>query len=305
MHKSVLLKEAVSLLDVKEKGGIYVDATFGFGGHSREILKKMSDEAVLIGFDADAESLLMNAAQFENDKRFIPVHANFSQIKEKLFEMGIETIDGALYDLGVSSMHLDEASRGFSFTHDGPLDMRLDRSRGITAADVVNTYRKEELVRLLREYGEERMANRVAEQIIRARPLSTTLQLASAVERALGRKKPSDRIHPATRAFQAIRIEVNSELKVLEKSVEACLGMLKPGGRIAVISFHSLEDRIVKNIFRRESEGCICENKRLPCTCAHTAKVKLITKKPVLPGPEETEINPRARSAKLRCAEKI
>ncbi len=301
----MLLKESVELLNVNINGGIYVDATFGFGGHSREILKRMSNEAVLIGFDADAESLEINAKQFAEDKRFKPVHANFSLIKEKLFEMGIKNIDGVIYDLGVSSMHFEDASRGFSFLHDGPLDMRLDRSAGITASDIVNTYRKEELVRILRDYGEERAAGKIADAIIKSRPVLTTFELAAAVKSVLGEKKIGDRIHPATRTFQAIRIEVNSELKTLEKSLWAALSMLNKGGRIAVISFHSLEDRIVKSIFRHESEDCVCENKRVPCSCGHRASLKIVTKKPVVPSGDEAAENPRARSAKLRCAEKI
>ena len=302
-HKSVLLKETTDLLAPDGKKGVFVDATFGFGGHSAEILKRAAPGSKVIAIDCDKESLDAAAGAFEFKESLIPVHANFARIEEAVKSAGFDSADGIVFDLGVSSLHFDDASRGFSFRNDAPLDMRLDRSCGQTAADVVNTYSRSELERVILEYGEEKFFRKITGFIIDSRPINTTLELAATVSRAV--RGPKQGIHPATRTFQALRIEVNSELDALKAGLRGALKILKSTGRIAVISFHSLEDRIVKRLFAAEASGCICENKRLPCICGHKASLKLLTKKPVMAGAQEEADNPRARSAKLRAAEKI
>lgn len=302
-HKSVLLKETTDLLGVDGKQGVFVDATFGFGGHAAEILKRAAAGSKVIALDCDKESLERACENFGQKESLIPVHANFAKLEEAVKSAGFDAVDAVFFDLGVSSMHFDDASRGFSFRNDAPLDMRLDRSGGITAADVVNTYSRAELERVIRDYGEEKFFRKITGFIIDSRPINTTAELAAVISRAV--RGPKQGIHPATRTFQAVRIEVNGELDALKHGLIAALKILKPGGRMAVISFHSLEDRIAKRFFSTEAADCVCENKRMPCFCGHKARIKLLTKKPMVPGQEEENTNPRARSAKLRAAEKI
>ena len=302
-HKTVLLNEAVDFLNLKERRGIFVDATLGLGGHSALILEKLSEGSRLFGIDRDSESMKTALERVGNNKAFTAVHGNFKDITEIIRQAGAGGIDGILYDLGVSSLHFDDASRGFSFSKDAPLDMRLDRQEKLTADYVVNNYRKEDLERVFKEYGEEPEFRRVADFITKARPIKSTLRLAEVIAGA--KRKRGEKINPATRVFQALRIEVNNELAAIKESLESVPGILNPGGRIVVISFHSLEDRIVKQFFNREAMECVCEDKRAPCSCGHKALLKVLTKKPVEAGHEETIMNPRARSAKLRAAEKI
>lgn len=300
-HRSVLLREAVELLNVK-KGGTYADATLGLGGHSSEILKNLSGTGRLIGIDTDAANLAEASRLLAGNANFTAIKGNFRDIGLILEDAGVKQIDGILFDLGVSSVHFDDASRGFSFSKEAPLDMRLDREAKLDAAYVVNNYREEDLARVIKEYGEERFFRRVASAIVRARPVTTTTRLAEVVASAI---RGHQNIHPATRTFQALRIEVNGELDALRQGLKQALEKLAPGGRLAVISFHSLEDRIVKRFFNEESKECICEDKRAACNCNHKKKLEVLTKKPVEAGAQEARENPRARSAKLRCAERL
>jgi 16S rRNA (cytosine1402-N4)-methyltransferase len=305
-HKSVLLTETLALLNAVSPNGIYVDATLGLGGHSSEILKSLGPLSRLIGIDCDQRNLDQAAAMINETPsrgRFIPVKGNFRDLDIILANLGIAQIDGIIYDLGVSSAHFDDDRRGFSFSKEAPLDMRLDMQSSLTAADVVNNYRASDLERVIRDYGEEYKYKKIADYIIKNRPVTTTTQLAGIIANA--KRGMNEKINPATKVFQAIRIEVNDELGALKTSLEKALKLLKPGGRIVVIAFHSLEDRIVKRFFAAESIDCICENKRLECTCAHKRSINLLAKKAIMPQAEETAVNPRARSAKLRAAEKI
>lgn len=308
-HVSVLLKEAVDALK-PERGGIFVDCTAGGGGHSEEILKRLPRGSKLISLDQDERAVLRcreRLAVYGTASTVIKV--NFSAIGEVLDGLDIQEIDGVLWDLGVSSVQLDEAERGFSYMADAPLDMRMDRSGAVTAADIVNRYSEEELCRILREYGEEKFHRRIASEIVRARAegeIETTCQLAELVRGAIptaARHKESQ--HPARRTFQALRIEVNGELRVIEPSLQAAVDRLRPGGRAAVITFHSLEDRIVKQIFQKMATPCECPPDFPVCMCGKKPIVTRVTKKPILPSEREILENPRARSAKLRVAEKI
>lgn len=301
-HLPVLLKEALELLNPGREKGVWVDATLGLGGHSAEILKAISSGSMLFGIDRDTESLEKTKIMLSAYKNFRAIHGNFGNLEALLAEQGVSEINGILFDFGVSSPQLDDASRGFSFMKDAPLDMRMDKTAELTAAGVVNTYSREDLERIIRDYGEERFFQRMAGEIIKARPVNTTLELAEIAKKAV---RTREKINPATRLFQAIRIEVNGELEAIKAGLEAALKLLKTGGRIAAISFHSIEDRIVKQFFARESKDCICENKRMPCNCGHKATLEIMTRKPVEAGPEETARNPRARSAKLRAAVKL
>ncbi|MCE5300831.1 MAG: 16S rRNA (cytosine(1402)-N(4))-methyltransferase RsmH [Spirochaetia bacterium] len=303
-HASVMLNESLEFLNVLGSNGTYVDATLGLAGHSSRMLELLGPNARVLGIECDERNLNEASARLAGDRRFKPVHGNFRDMDVLLKRERIEAIDGVLFDLGVSSAHFDDASRGFSFSKEAPLDMRLDASSGITASDVVNKYRKEELERVIREYGEEHKAGKIADCIIRSRPVKTTVELAEIIKRA--KYKPGhEKTHPATQVFQAVRIEVNDEINALRQGLDRSLKLLKSGGRIAVISFHSLEDRVVKQLFAREASDCVCENKRMPCNCGHRASLKLLTKKPAVPAQEEMEANPRSRSARLRAAEKI
>ncbi|NYE58792.1 16S rRNA (cytosine(1402)-N(4))-methyltransferase RsmH [Carboxydothermus ferrireducens] len=304
-HVPVLLNETIEHLNLKA-GGVYVDATLGGGGHSEEILKRA--DCRVVGLDQDEDALNHAAKRLAPfGDRFIPVKSNFRNIRKVVYRLGLDAVDGVLMDLGVSSFQLDNPLKGFSFQHDGPLDMRMDPQNPKTAADVVNTYPEKELIRIFYEYGEERYAPQIARAIVKRRekkPFTSTLELAEEIIRAVPAKARREK-HPAKKVFQAIRIEVNDELSSLEEGLVGAVEVLKPGGRIVVITFHSLEDRLVKNFFRREENPCICPKDFPMCVCGKKPRLKVITKKPVVPSQEEIEKNRRAHSAKLRAAEKL
>lgn len=306
-HVSVLLKECIEGLKIKPTG-IYVDGTLGGGGHSFRILQYLTT-GKLIGIDQDLDAL--NAATerlkiFET--RFVPVHSNFSNLTNVLQTLEIEKFDGLLLDLGVSSYQLDEAERGFSYMNDGKLDMRMNQNDTFTAYDVVNTYSERELTDVISTYGEENWATRISKFIIEARTekkIETTFELVEIIKKAIPAGARKDGPHPAKRTFQAIRIEVNNELKIIENTIVDAVAHLNKGGRVAIITFHSLEDRIVKNAYKKLAQGCTCPPEFPVCVCGGKPSVKIISKKPILPSDEEIESNPRARSAKLRVAEKL
>lgn len=306
-HISVLYEKSIDALRVKDNG-IYVDGTLGGGGHSFGILSQNST-CSLIGIDRDSEAVKAAGERLSPfGERATIVNSNFCRIKDILKEQNIEKIDGALLDLGVSSYQLDNASRGFSYMQDAALDMRMNSDGAVTARDVVNSYSVEELSRIFFNYGEEKWSKRIAEFIVSEReksPVETTGELVEIIKAAIPKKARLDGGHPAKRVFQAIRIEVNGELEILEQALRDFAEVLSPGGRLAVITFHSLEDRIVKNTFRSLGEGCICPKEFPVCVCGHTPTVKIITRKPILPDREETEVNPRSKSAKLRVIEKL
>jgi 16S rRNA (cytosine1402-N4)-methyltransferase len=304
-HVPVLLSAVLDGLNVAaHPDGLFIDGTVGAGGHAAAILKA-APRARLLGFDRDPRSLdVARAALSPYQDRVTLVHANFDQMGELAPVHGYAAVDGILLDLGISSMHVDDPARGFAFRIDGPLDMRFDpASRVPTAADLINTLDVDDLAALIYQYGEERDSRRIARAIVAARPLHTTRQLAETIERA--RRGPHEKIHPATRTFQALRIAVNDELGALERVLPQALRQLKPGGRLAVISFHSLEDRIVKQFFRDESTDCLCPPRQPVCTCGHKATIALVNRKPLVAGDAEIASNPRSRSAKLRIAVKV
>ncbi len=307
-HKPVLLDECLEALAIRPDG-IYLDGTLGRAGHSLEIARRLTEGGRLIGVDRDETALAaaeVRLAEFRD--RVTLVHSNFSCIHQILDELGLEKIDGMLFDLGVSSPQLDDAERGFSYMNDAPLDMRMDRTAALTAREVVNFWSYEELRRILFEYGEERYAPVIAKNIVREReqaPIETTLQLTEIIKKAMPPAALREKQHPAKRSFQAIRIAVNGELDELEPMMEAAADRLNPGGRLAVISFHSLEDRIIKKTMQRLATGCTCPPEFPVCVCGKQPKMKLVTRKPVVSTAAELEYNPRARSAKLRVAEKV
>lgn len=307
LHIPVLLKETIEALNI-DPHGLYVDGTLGRGGHSRAILEKLTDGR-LIAIDRDQTAIddcRRRLCEF-NDK-ITYVHGNFRDIKSILNDAGDAQVDGMLFDLGVSSPQLDEAERGFSYMHDAPLDMRMDKTAAVTAKDVVNTWPEDELRRIFFEYGEERYAARIAAGIVRRRkeaPIETTFELVDAIKSSMPAQALREKQHPAKRTFQAIRIAVNDELDSISDMLSDAADCLKSGGRIAVISFHSLEDRIVKNLFNSKEKGCTCPPDFPVCVCGFKQTMKVITRKPIVAGKKELEINPRARSAKLRVAEKI
>ena len=307
-HVPVLLHQAVDLLAPKA-GGVYVDGTLGAGGHAVEILKRSAPDGILIGMDRDAEAVercRMSLAAYGEVRVFLR-QMNYRDLPEVLSELGYEAVDGVLLDLGVSWFHLKTPERGFSFMLDGPLDMRMDARSSQTAADLVNTLSREELVRILRGYGEESRAGAIARAIEKARargPITSTVQLAKIVS-SVYPPYPPRRSHPATLTFQALRIAVNDEIGSLREGLDNIMPCLKPGGRLAVITFHSLEDRMVKQTFVRSAKGCICPPRLPVCSCGRKPILKVLTQRPVTPGPEEVEKNPAARSAKLRVAEKL
>ena len=307
-HKPVLLDECLEALAIRPDG-IYLDGTLGRAGHSLEIVRRLTGGGRLIGVDRDETALAAAEERLaEYRDRVSLVHSNFSAIHEILDSLGLEKIDGMLFDLGVSSPQLDDAQRGFSYMHDAPLDMRMDRTASLTAYDVVNTWSYEELRRILFTYGEERYAPLIAAAIERKRqekPIETTLELADIIRNAMPAKALKEKQHPAKRSFQAIRIAVNDELGAVEKLMQAAPARLKKGGRLCVISFHSLEDRIVKTSMQEAAKGCTCPPEFPVCVCGKKPLMKLITRKPVVSQTAELEENPRARSAKLRIAEKL
>lgn len=309
-HASVLLKETIEWLRPRPEGR-YLDGTLGMGGHSEAILEAAAGKAELLGLDRDEEALDLAAQRLErfSDNTHL-YHLPFSRYEDALDDLGWDKVDGAVLDLGVSSLQLDEADRGFSFIKDGPLDMRMDTASGLPSAKVlVNTMNHGELARIIRQYGEDPMAGKIASAILRERekdPIETTLRLASIVEKAYPAKmRATARTHPATRTFQGLRIAVNRELEELSTFLETIVARLNPGGRVAIISFHSLEDRAVKRAFRAAAQECICPKHQPICTCEGVAKLKVLTKKPVAASEEETAVNTRSRSAKLRVAERL
>jgi 16S rRNA (cytosine1402-N4)-methyltransferase len=306
-HYSVMLNECISALDIKPDGK-YVDCTLGGGGHSEEIVKRLTSGR-LIAIDQDEDALAAAKQRLEEYADKITfVHNNFSNLNDILSELNIDEIDGVMYDLGVSSYQLDNAERGFSYNSDAPLDMRMDRSAGLTAYDVVNNYSEEELRRILFEYGEENNSFKIARAICEQRnnhPINTTFELSDIVKSVAKKQDLYEGHHPAKRTFQAIRIEVNGELNVIAPSIEAAVSHLKPGGRIVVLTFHSLEDRAVKQLFSRLEKGCTCPPSFPICVCGKKPQLKLVNKKPLAPSPQELLINRRSHSAKMRAAEKI
>ena len=306
-HKSVLLQETIDNLNIRPDG-IYVDGTLGGGGHSYEIASRLSSKGRLIGIDQDEAAI---AAAGERLKPFADrvtiVRNNYCNMDMVLKDLGIERVDGILLDLGVSSYQLDTAERGFTYKTDAPLDMRMDRRQQMTAKDILNEYSEMELYRIIRDYGEDKFAKNIAKHIVQARqkaPIETTGQLIEVIKAAIPKKVRATGGHPAKKTFQAIRIELNHELDVLKNNLEDMIDLLNDEGRIAIITFHSLEDRIVKNIFRTSERPCICPPEFPVCVCGRVSKGKVITRKPIVPGKEELEENSRSKSAKLRVFER-
>lgn len=307
-HTSILLEETIENLDIK-KNGIYVDGTLGGGGHSLEICKRLGEGGRLIGIDQDEAAIEAGRQRLEAfaDKVTI-VRSNYCNMKQVLAGLGIEKVDGILLDLGVSSYQLDTAERGFSYREDAPLDMRMDRRQTQTARDIVNDYPEMRLYQIIRDYGEDKFAKNIAKHIVAARqikPIETTLELSEIIKRAIPMKVRAVGGHPAKRTFQAIRIELNHELEVLQNSLEDMIDLLSDGGRICIITFHSLEDRIVKGIFRKNENPCECPPSFPVCVCGKKSKGRVITRKPILPSDRELEENSRSKSAKLRVFMKV
>lgn len=306
-HRPVLLDECIEGLNIRPDG-IYLDGTLGRAGHSREIAKRLTSGRLIC---VDRDDAALEAAQTRLADwmdRVTLVHSNFDKVSDILDDLGLKGIDGMLFDLGVSSPQLDDGSRGFSYMADAPLDMRMDRSEGLTAADVVNGFEQNELRRILLQYGEERYAPLIAAAIVRRRaekPIETTLELVDVIKSAMPGKALREKQHPAKRSFQAIRIAVNDELASVERMIRGAVPKLNRGGRLAVITFHSLEDRIVKTGMADFAKGCTCPPDFPVCVCGKTPDIKLVSRKPILPTDQEVEENPRARSAKLRVAEKL
>jgi 16S rRNA (cytosine1402-N4)-methyltransferase len=308
IHKSVLLKEAIEFLKLNPDA-VVVDATLGGGGHSSVILESIGEEGKLIAIDQD-EKAIKKFRTYLKPKigNIILVKDNFSNLEKILGGQGIKSVDGILADLGYSSTQMEDESYGLSFLKDAELDMRLNKDSVLTAKEIINSYAEKDLERILRDYGEEKFARNIAGKIIayrKTKPIEKTGELAELVKQAIPQKFQKSGQHPATKTFQALRIEVNQELENLKKFIPQSIEILKPGGRLAIISFHSLEDRIVKNIFRENARGCICPTNFPQCRCGNTPKIKIITKKPVTPDIEEIWDNSRARSAKLRVCERV
>lgn len=317
-HLPVMLDQAVDLLNIRQ-GRTYVDATAGAGGHLQAILDRLGGSGRIVGIDQDIHSLQSLEDRLKQRPNLNLVHANFEQLESVLHQCGINTVDGGiLADLGVSSMQLDNPERGFSFLQDGPLDMRMDPTQSLTAEELVNELPEKRLADIIYQYGEERESRRIARYIVQSRPLRTTLELANVVSRALGRshgggygssrKSKSGRVdtsHPATRTFQALRIAVNTELESLEKFLQASIRLMSSGSRLVVITFHSLEDRLVKQILRESAVDCVCPPRQPVCTCHHKKEMLIINRKPIIAAEKEVLANVRSRSAKLRAGEKL
>lgn len=306
-HTSVLLEETIENLDIKADG-IYVDGTLG-GGHSYEICKRLGDGGRLIGIDQDAAAIEAGTKRLEpfSDKVTV-VRSNYCDMHQVLDGLGIPAVDGIVLDLGVSSYQLDTADRGFSYREDAPLDMRMDQRQTLTARDIVNEYSEMKLYQIIRDYGEDKFAKNIAKHIVAARqqkPIETTLELAEIIKRAIPMKVRAVGGHPAKRTFQAIRIELNHELEVLQNSIDDMISLLNDGGRLCIITFHSLEDRIVKSIFRKNENPCECPPSFPVCVCGKVSQGKVVTRKPILPSAEELEVNSRSKSAKLRVFMKV
>lgn len=306
-HKSVLLTETINGLHVKPDG-IYVDGTLGGGGHAREVCKQLGNKGSFIGIDQDADALSAARIRLADfGERVTIIRSNYCDMKPVLHDIGIDKVDGIVLDLGVSSYQLDTAERGFSYTKDAPLDMRMDRRQNMTARDIVNTYDERDLFRIIRDYGEDRFAKNIAKHIVRERekgPIETTIQLAEIIGHAIPMKVQKTSGHPAKRTFQAIRIELNAELDVLRRSLEDMIDILNVNGRLCIITFHSLEDRIVKNIYRKNENPCTCPSDFPVCVCGKKSKGRMVPRKPIVPGETEQSQNPRSKSAKLRIFER-
>lgn len=309
-HKPVLLDECIEFLNVRPDG-IYVDGTLGGGGHSSEIIKNLGPDGLFIGIDQDKnaiEAAKMKFSSIDIKAKVIIEHTNFENIREVLQAHKIDSVDGVLLDLGVSSHQLDEGDRGFSYQHDAPLDMRMNQKSTFDAYQLVNTWSKNQIAQVIRDYSEEKWASRIAEFIVKSREtqkIKTTGDLTNIIKAAIPAAARRAGPHPAKRTFQAIRIAVNRELEVLENFLNSITEILNPEGRVAIITFHSLEDRIVKQAFREQAKGCICPRDFPQCVCGVKPKLKIITRKPISSSEAELDINPRARSAKLRVAQKI
>ncbi len=307
-HTSVLLKETVDGLKIKPDG-IYVDGTLGGGGHSYEIAGRLNDKGRLIGIDQDDAAICAAGERLSGfEDRVTIVRSNYRNTKQVLTELGICQIDGMMLDLGVSSYQLDNEERGFSYRYDTPLDMRMDKRQSLTARDIVNEYSEMELFRVIRDYGEDKFAKNIAKHIVRARvekPIETTGELNEIIKAAIPAKMRAEGGHPSKRTYQAIRIECNRELEVLRESLEELIDLLAPGGRLCIITFHSLEDRIVKTAFKQAANPCTCPPSFPVCVCGKVSKGKVITGKPILPSEEELEVNSRSKSAKLRIFERL
>ena len=306
-HKSVLLDETIEGLNIKPDG-IYVDGTLGGGGHAYEVCRRLNNKGSFIGIDQDAAAIEAAGTRLSDfGERVTIIRSNYCDMKSRLHEKGIDKVDGIVLDLGVSSYQLDTADRGFSYREDAPLDMRMDRRQKMTARDIVNDYEERELYRIIRDYGEDKFAKNIAKHIVAARaqaPIQTTGELTEIIRGAIPMKVQATGGHPAKRTFQAIRIELNRELDVLRDSLDGMIDLLDDGGRICIITFHSLEDRIVKTIFRKNENPCTCPPDFPVCVCGKKSKGKVITRKPILPSEQEMEENPRSKSAKLRIFER-
>ncbi len=303
VHVPVLVDEVITALQPR-RGGHFVDCTVGLGGHAAAILEKISPSGRLLGIDADPEAIRISQDKLSDYGEAVTlVNDNFINLEAICERYHFHPVDGILFDLGVSSLQLDTAERGFSFHLDAHLDMRFNPEQGLAASDIVNRFSEQELAKLIERYGEERHSRRIARHIVQNRPIATTTELAQLVEQAVAGKRA--RIHPATRTFMALRIAVNSELQNLELALKQTLNLLRPGGRLAVISYHSLEDRIVKQFMRDAASSCLCPPGTVICCCGHVPTLKLISRKVIKPTSLETESNPRSRSAKLRIAERL
>ena len=306
-HKSVLLEETVDGLAIKPDG-IYVDGTLGGGGHAFEVCSRLNEQGRFIGIDQDAAAIEAASERLRDfGEKVTIIRSNYCEMKSRLHEIGVDKVDGIVIDLGVSSYQLDTAERGFSYRVDAPLDMRMDQRQQLTAREIVNTYSEADLFRVIRDYGEDKFAKNIAKHIVIERqkaPIETTGQLNEIIRHAIPMKFQKTAGHPSKRTFQAIRIELNRELDVLRESLDDMIEMLNPGGRICIITFHSLEDRIVKSAFRKNENPCTCPSYFPVCVCGNVSKGKVITRKPILPSEEELEYNSRSKSAKLRIFER-
>ena len=307
VHKSVLLNETINGLNI-QPDGIYVDGTLGGGGHAYEVCRRLGDKGSIVGIDQDAAAIEAAGNRLKDfGEKVTIVRSNYCDMKSKLHELGIDKVDGIVLDLGVSSYQLDTAERGFSYREDAPLDMRMDTRQKMTARDIVNDYEEMELYRVIRDYGEDKFAKNIAKHIVAARkvkPIETTVELTEIIRASIPMKYQKKSGHPAKRTFQAIRIELNRELEVLKDSLDDMIDLLNPGGRLCIITFHSLEDRIVKSAFRKNENPCTCPSDFPVCVCGKVSKGSILTRKPILPSEEEMEENSRAKSAKLRIFER-
>lgn len=307
VHKSVLLNETIDGLNI-QPDGIYVDGTLGGGGHAYEVCRRLGDKGSIVGIDQDAAAIEAAGNRLKDfGEKVTIVRSNYCDMKSKLHELGIDKVDGIVFDLGVSSYQLDTAERGFSYREDAPLDMRMDTRQKMTARDIVNDYEEMELYRVIRDYGEDKFAKNIAKHIVAARkvkPIETTGELTEIIRASIPMKYQKKSGHPAKRTFQAIRIELNRELEVLKDSLDDMIDLLNPGGRLCIITFHSLEDRIVKSAFRKNENPCTCPSDFPVCVCGKVSKGSILTRKPILPSEEEMEENSRAKSAKLRIFER-